>query len=139
MTRKDASAVSIRMAGEVIGSTIQADVASAPATGQRLTYIANPFPVASRTLAQSGLYTGNSSTGVAGGTSSSAADTVTIYDPNSGAALVYYYNTTQGKWLRGATDSSNVTIPEGAAVVITRKNGRPAFDWYIPSPVNLNL
>jgi len=139
VTRKDVSAVSIVISGEVIGTTVQADVAGGTSTASKLTYIANPFPSASKTLAQSGLYTGSSSTGIVGGTSASAADNVTIYDPSTGIASTYFYNTTAGQWRKGTTDSSNVTIPEGAAVVITRKAARGAFDWYIPSPINLNL
>ena len=137
VTRKDSTAVSIVISGEVIGTTIQADVAGGTASASRWTYIANPFPAASKTLAQSGLYTGNPATGVVGGTSASAADNVTIYNPTTGVADAYFYNTSANQWRKGITDSSNVTIPDGAAVVITRKANRVAFEWYIPSPVNL--
>jgi len=137
VTRKDVTAVSIVISGEVIGTTIQADVAGGTSSASRLTYLANPFPVASKTLAQSGLYTGSSSTGVVGGTSAAAADTVTIYNPSTGVADSYFYHSSFNQWRKGTTDSSNITIPDGAAVVITRKANRGAFEWYIPSPVNL--
>ena len=135
VTRKDAAAVAIQISGEVITSSVLADVAGGTASAQKFTYVANPYPVASVTLAQSGLYTGNSATGVVGGTSATAADAVTIFDPNTGTGLSYFYNTSASQWRRGTTDSSNVTIPEGAAVMITRKANRGAFEWYIPSPI----
>jgi hypothetical protein len=137
VTRKDTTAVAIVISGEVIGTTIQADVAGGTASASRLTYLANPFPAASKTLAQSGLYTGSSATGVVGGTSAAAADTVTIYNPSTGVADSYFYHTSFNQWRKGTTDSSNITIPDGAAVVITRKANRGAFEWYIPSPVSL--
>jgi hypothetical protein len=74
---------------------------------------------------------------VVGGTSAAAADTVTIYNPTTGVADSYFYHTSFNQWRKGTTDSSNITIPDGAAVVITRKANRGAFEWYIPSPVNL--
>jgi len=135
VTRKDVTAVAIQISGEVITSSVLADVAGGTASAQKFTYVANPYPVASVTLAQSGLYTGNSATGVVGGTSATAADAVTIFDPTTGTGLSYFYNTSANQWRRGTTDSSNVTIPEGAAVMITRKANRGAFEWYIPSPI----
>jgi len=137
VTRRDVNPVSIVITGEVIGTTIQADVAGGTATSPKSTYVANPFPLASKTLAQSGLYTGNPLTGVVGGTSAATADVVTIYDVSTGTGYAYYYNTSQSIWKRGNTDSSGIVIPDGAAVVITRQKTRGAFDWYIPSPVNL--
>lgn len=137
VTRKDVTAVPIVISGEVIGTAIQTDVAGGTSTASRLTYLANPFPTASKTLAQSGLFTGSAATGVVGGTSAAAADTVTIYNPSTGVADSYFYHTSFNQWRKGTTDSSNVTIPDGAAVVVTRKANRAAFEWYIPSPVNL--
>lgn len=134
VTRKDASAVGITIAGQVPTGPVQADVVGGSSSAARLTYVANPFPLASKTLSLSGLYTGDASTGVAGGTSATTADNVTIYDPATGVANSYFYNTSAGQWRKGITDSSNVTIPEGAAIVISRKANRGAFEWYIPQP-----
>ena len=134
VTSKDATSLGIVISGQVPTGPVQADIVGGTASSARLTYVANPYPIASRTLALSGLYTGNSSTGVAGGTSATTADNVTIYDPATGVANSYFYNTSAGQWRKGITDSSNVTIPDGAAIVISRKANRGAFEWYIPQP-----
>jgi len=136
VTRKDPTAVQIRITGEVLTSRVLADIAGGTSSAQRLTFIANPYPLSSVTLGQSGLWVSNNAAlGVVGGTSAAAADTVTIYDQTTGAGTTYFYNTTANQWRTGITDSSNVTIPEGAAVLITRKANRGPFEWYIPSPI----
>jgi len=134
VTRKDAAQVNVQITGQVRTGPLQADIAAAPSTGARQSYLANPFPLASKTLAQSGLYTGNPSTGVVGGTTATTADNVIIVDPATGNANTYFYSTTANQWRRGSTDSSTVTIPDGAAVIISRKANRGAFEWYIPQP-----
>jgi uncharacterized protein (TIGR02597 family) len=134
ITRKEASSVGVVISGQVPTGPTLADVVGATSSAARLTYVANPYPIASRTLGTSGLYTGNSSTGVAGGTSATTADNVTIYDPSTGVANTYFYHTSFSQWRKGTTDSSNITIPEGSAIVISRKANRGAFEWYIPQP-----
>lgn len=134
VTRKDPSQVNVQIAGQVRTGPVQADIAAGPSSGVRQSFVANPFPLDSKTLAQSGLFTGNSSTGVVGGTSATTADNVIIVDPNTGAINTYFYNTSVNQWRRGSTDSSSVTIPDGAAVIISRKANRGAFEWYIPQP-----
>jgi uncharacterized protein (TIGR02597 family) len=134
VTRKDAAQANIQITGLVRTGTLQADIAAAPSSGVRQSYVANPFPLASKTLAQSGLYTGNPATGVVGGTTATTADNVIIVDPTTGTANTYFYSTTANQWRRGSTDSSGVTIPDGAAVIISRKANRSAFEWYIPQP-----
>lgn len=134
VTRKDATSVGIVTSGQVRTGPVQTDIAAAPSTGARVTYLANPYPLASTTLGQSGLFSGNASTGVAGGTSATAADNVIIVDPATGTANSYFYNTSVGKWRKGVTDSDNVTIPDGSALIISRKANRGSFEWYIPQP-----
>lgn len=134
VTRKDSPQVNIQISGQVRTGSVQADIAAAPSSGARQSYVANPFPLASKTLAQSGLYTGNSSTGVVGGTTATTADNVIIVDPTTGTANTYFYSTSANQWRRGSIDSSSVTIPDGAAVIISRKANRGAFEWYIPQP-----
>jgi len=138
VTRKDPTAVTIIASGTVRTGPVQADVAAAPAGASRSTFIANPYPLPSVTLATSGLFTGNPNTGVVGGTSANTADNVIIFDQNTGAANTYFYHSSSGQWRRGSTDSSNVTIPEGASVIVSRKAGRGAFEWYIPQPAIAN-
>lgn len=134
ITRKEATSVGVVLSGQVPTGPTQADIVGGSSTSTRLTYVANPYPIASRTLGTSGLYTGNASTGLVGGTSATAADNVTIYDPSTGVANTYFYHTSFNQWRKGTTDSSNITIPDGAAIVISRKANRGAFEWYIPQP-----
>jgi uncharacterized protein (TIGR02597 family) len=138
VTRKIEGNVSITLAGAVNLGPTEAVVGAASPTAARNTMLANPYPLPSVTLANSGLYTGDPATGVAGGASATAADAVVILDTATGNSLSYFYNTTANQWRRGTTDSSNVVIPEGAAVLVTRKAGRGEFSWYIPQP-NMNL
>jgi uncharacterized protein (TIGR02597 family) len=133
IVRKQVGSVDIVLAGNVPLGPIEGIVGAAAASS-RNSFLANPFPLASKTLAQSGLYTGDASTGVVGGTSATAADTVTIFDPSTSLANTYFYNTSAKQWRRGTTDSSNVTIPAGAAIQITRKSNRGEFSWFIPQP-----
>jgi uncharacterized protein (TIGR02597 family) len=138
ISRKNSgAAVDIVITGEVLKGPVQQNVLPGT-TAQKTTFVANPYPLVSKTLATSGLYTGNSATGLVGGTSGTTADNLIIYDPITGIAKSYFYNTTVSQWRTGVTDSSNVTIPDGSAVLITRKAGRPAFDWYIPQPAIAN-
>jgi uncharacterized protein (TIGR02597 family) len=133
--RKQVSAANIVLAGSVPLGTSAVDInGSTSGTATRYTLVGSAYPLASKRLADIGLYTGTATTGLVGGTSVSAADTVTIYNPSNGVATVYFYNTSANQWRTGITDSSNVTIPEGAAVLITRKSGRSPFTWYIPQP-----
>jgi uncharacterized protein (TIGR02597 family) len=139
VTRKQAGDVNIVVAGAVPLGPVEGIVGAASPTASRNSLLANAFPLPSVTLANSGLYSGDPSTGVAGGISATAADTVVILDPNTGSSLTYFYNTTANEWRRGTTPSGNVTIPEGAAILVTRKAGRGEFSWYAPQPsMNLN-
>lgn len=133
VTRKQAGSVQIPISGTVTTSTVELQVGGGVGGG-KLTLISNPHPIASVTLGNSGLYTGNPATGVVGGTSPSGADTVTIYNPLTGAGVNYYYSTSANQWRWGLSNASSVTIPDGAAVLINRKSGRPAFSWYLPAP-----
>ena len=133
--RKQSAPVALVLAGSVPLGTSAVDInGSVSGSATRNTMVGSAYPLASRRLADIGLYTGNAATGVQGATTPTAADTVTIYNPTTGVGTVYYYNTTAGVWRTGLTDASNITIPEGAAVLVARKNGRAPFTWYIPQP-----
>jgi uncharacterized protein (TIGR02597 family) len=134
ITRKQVGNVDIVVAGGVTLGPVEAIVGAATSTTSRSSFVANPFPLASKTLGASGLYTGDPTTGVVGGTAAASADNVTIFDPTTGQALTYFYSTSFNQWRRGNTDSSNVTIPIGAAVQITRKANRGEFSWFIQQP-----
>ena len=121
--------------GSVPLGTSSVDInGSSSGTATRNTLVGSAYPLASRRLADIGLYTGNSATGVFSGTSASSADTVGIFNPTTGVQTIYFYSSTNNRWQTGPSDASNITIPEGAAVLIARKNGRAPFTWYIPQP-----
>lgn len=141
-TRKQTGAVDITLIGEVLTTPILTDIfAGGGVTGSKLTYVANPYPIESKKLSESGLYTGGSggvAGGLEGGSSATSADTVTIYNLSTGVPTTYFYHTGNNRWQSGITDASNVTIPDMAVLVINRKNNRGAFEWYIPTP-NMSL
>ena len=133
--RKQPTAANIVLAGSVPLGTSAVDVnGSSSGSATKYTLVGSAYPLASKRLADIGLYTGDASTGVVGGTSATAADTVTIFNPATGVGATYFYNTTASQWRTGLSNASDVTIPEGAAVLITRKSGRSPFAWYIPQP-----
>jgi uncharacterized protein (TIGR02597 family) len=101
-------------------------------TGDNL--IGNVY-AANMTLADSGLYTGNSATGVAGGPQGEA-DEVLIYNEASKNYVTYYYKVggLGGNGWRSANDGSDATntpIPVGTSVLIRRK-GATGFNWVAP-------
>jgi uncharacterized protein (TIGR02597 family) len=133
--RKQSSAVSLVFPGSVpLGWSAVEINGSTSGSATKNTLVGSAYPLASKRLADLGLYTGSSTTGVQGGTSAAAADTLTIYNPSTGVGTIYFYSTTNNRWQNNLTDASNVTIPEGAAVLIARKSGRAGFIWPIPQP-----
>lgn len=94
--------------------------------------VANVYAT-SMTLGDSGLYTGNAATGIAGGTITTA-DQVLTWD---GIGYnVYYYQTfgVSGVGWRSSsnqTDVSGTVIPAGTSVVINRK-ASSSFSWVSP-------
>ena len=98
-------------------------------------FVPNPFalPV---TLAASGLYSGNPSSGLVGGTINSA-DQVLLW--NGTAYDTYYYQTSGvggSGWRRVGsqnTDASGALIRPGFAVILRRKAAN-GFTWNIPQP-----
>lgn len=131
--RKGTASVSFKLVGDVKLGPTGLLVEGGSSTGN-YNLIPNPYPLASKTLANSGLYTGNPNTGLVGGSSSSSADTLALFNPATGTSINYFFSTTNNRWQTGFTDASNVTIPEGSAVMVTRKNARPSFVWYVPQP-----
>ncbi|NBU73280.1 MAG: TIGR02597 family protein, partial [Bacteroidetes bacterium] len=63
-----------------------------------------------------------SGAGLKAGTSSTAADNVTIIDPATGTGNSYFYNSSASQWRRGTTDSSSIIIPPGSGIMVTRKD-----------------
>ena len=135
--RKVASALSFAIVGEVKLGTTGIGVVGGSSSGNS-NLVPNPYPLPSVALAASNLYTGNANTGFVGDVSATNADNLGIFDSSTGKLTNYYYNTTNSRWQNGFTDASSVVIPSGASVLITRKNARPTFVWYVPQP-SMNL
>lgn len=147
----DASAAPLRLQQGIIikryvSAAISLPLVGAVKVGQNETLVSagtnivsNVYPVTSVTLGTSGLYTGLTSTGIAGGTSTSA-DQILVY--NGSGYLTYYYQTSglggTGWRLTGqpASDASNATLPLGGSVSILRKFAS-AFIWTQPQPFSL--
>jgi uncharacterized protein (TIGR02597 family) len=133
--RKQSSAVGLVFPGSVPLGWSAVDVnGSTSGSSTKNTLVGSAYPLASKRLADLGLYTGNSTTGVFAANSATLADTVTIYNPATGVGTIYYYHSTNNRWQTGITAANDITIPDGSAVLVARKNGRAAFTWYIPQP-----
>jgi len=98
---------------------------------------------ASMTLANSGLYTGNSATGVAGG-NSTTADQILFWNATTLGYDTYYYQTSGlggtgwRKYGAPTVDASATSIPVGTALFINRIGGA-AFNWIAPQqPTSFN-
>jgi uncharacterized protein (TIGR02597 family) len=133
VTRKVAGDVQLVLAGGVPLGDTEALIGGGTSTTARNSVVSNPYPLSSVTLASSGL-----SDVLTGGATAAVADTIQIYS-GTGVPTTYFYNTSFSQWRTGGTDASNVTIPEGAAIVVNRKANRGPVEWYIPQPaMNLN-
>lgn len=94
----------------------------------------------SLTLATSGLYTGDSGTGITASDDPSTADEVTLYTP-SGEKTYFYFSGYPGypagwydsDFALAPGEADGIAIPPGTALAISRKAG-PAFYWAAPSP-----
>jgi hypothetical protein len=140
--RKLTSAISFTVTGEVKLGTTEIVIAGGSPIGNS-TIASNPYPLASNTLANLNLYTGNAATGFRAGTSGTG-DTLSIFNSGTGGFSNYYYSQSGNRWQIGlSTDATNVTIPEGAAVLIFRRPaasgvGGTTFSWKVPQPT-MNL
>jgi subtilisin-like proprotein convertase family protein len=86
------------------------------------------------TLSELNLYTGNTGTGLAAGSSPAWADQVIVSSPDGPA--VYFFSNIPGNegWLDGMLQSArNVSIPAGGAFFIVRKPPNGPFQWLIPA------
>jgi uncharacterized protein (TIGR02597 family) len=125
--RQQTGAVNVVLLGSVkMGQT---SIPISPGTN----VVSNVY-AASLTLGSSGLYTGNASTGLAGG-GVSTADQVLVWN---GTGYDSYYYQTSGiggtGWRKGGdsvTDVSTAAIPTGVSIIIKRQ-GAVGFNWVAP-------
>jgi uncharacterized protein (TIGR02597 family) len=126
--RKQPGDISLKLFGTVKAGNTLLPVAPG------LNIVANIAPTGMM-LGNSGLYTGDSGTGLAGG-SLTSADQVLLFDGVT--YQTYYYKTTGlgGTGWRSASgsslDASDTIIPPGGAVLIQRATSRPGFYWKVP-------
>lgn len=126
--RKQASSISTQLVGAVkLGQTL-----IPVATNQNI--VGNVYPITNLTLQACNLYTGSTATGFLGGTDSTTADTVSIW--NGTGYSTYYYKTdgfpTPG-WRSTVdpfTDAGTTVIPMSSSVRI-RTRGH-SFNWTVP-------
>ena len=141
IVRKQSGAGSLVISGDVKTGVSDVVIRGGGGTGPSTTslnIIQTPIPVDQITLGGSGLYTGVSTTGVLGGTSTTA-DSVLTYDGTSGVYTTYYYKTSGAGgtgWRSTAStsaDRSTTVLPSGSAILIQRKSSGTDFTWKIPA------
>jgi hypothetical protein len=138
----DQGVVIVRKVPGEIGLILTGAVKSGPTqvpVESNLNLVANLYPAGTLTLGSSGLYTGNSHTGLAGGTATTA-DQVLLFDPATGAYSLYYFKTSGlgGTGWRSAAntrvDASNTVLPTTGTIFIKRLENRASFLWTMPQP-----
>ncbi len=102
-----------------------------------LNILPNPFPSDALTLGNSGLFTEDPATGLAGG-SNVSADKVLIFN---GSSYDTYYFKTSGLggtgWRSAASvsaDASATVLPSGTSILIQRAKDRGPFFWLVQQP-----
>jgi hypothetical protein len=133
--RKQSSDGSLVITGAVKTTNTKVRVEGDVAKQNVLNIIATTIPVNQLTPANSGLYTGSTSTGLKGGTTLSAADNLLIYDSATNAYTTFWYKNGgvggTGWRATGVADPANYSIPSTAAILIQRKVGA-SFTWTVP-------
>jgi uncharacterized protein (TIGR02597 family) len=136
IVHKPTSPVTFTLQGSVKLGPTGIFVHGGNATKNTVSIVNNPYPLNSVTLGNSGLYTGSTSTGLLSGSTASTSDLVSFINPNTGALSSYFYNSkpSVNHWQTGISDATNTVIPDGTAVMITRRIGGSSFTWYVPQP-----
>lgn len=127
--RKQPADVSVQLVGSVkTGPTM---VAINPG----LNFVSNVYPAGALSLGTAQLYTANASTGLAGGTISSA-DLVQVYNGSSYDSFFYKnagFGGTGWRLNTSSVDMSGSTLASGGCVIVNRKTAG-SFFWTIPQP-----
>ena len=128
--RKDPSDLPVKILGTVKEGATSLSVV------EGFNVISNVSPV-NVTLADSGLFTGDATTGVKSAQSPASADEVVLFDPDTQSSVGYFYSTFgEAKWRPAGDalfgDANDVELPAGTAVIINRKSGNGDFAWQVP-------
>jgi hypothetical protein len=108
--------------------------------GTVLNIIATQIPTDQLTPDNSGLYTGDPATGLKGGTTQGAADSLLIFDAATNTYTTFWYkNSGVGGtgWRASGIDNALVPttiIPGNKALLIQRKGGA-SFTWNVPAVI----
>ncbi|MGK0456333.1 MAG: hypothetical protein ACJAUA_000631 [Zhongshania aliphaticivorans] len=124
--KRKGSATSVTFAGSVKMGTTAIDIFPG------LNLIPNLYPVA-YSLDLSGLYTADSSTGLAAGFSAAVADEVVFINADA-SSTTYFYSSLANEWRTGSTPAGDLEIPVGGAILIKRKAPLGAFSWVKTQP-----
>jgi len=141
--RKQSGNGSLVISGDVKTQNTRVRVEGDTTNASVYNIIANQLPVDSLTISETGLYTGDAATGIKGAGTITAADTIQIWVPASGAFQSFWYKNAGGAtstWGWKTAGPLTVPVPDDFvipsvnAVMIQRKNGVP-FTWDIPAVV----
>lgn len=131
--RKQALDTSIVVTGSVKLSDTLTDI-----EGSGYNLLSPLVPVEQLTPSNSGLYTTDSATGLAGSTSQSGADEILVYDVSSKSYTSFWFKSgglggTGWRSTDGSIgDPANYNFPAGSALFVYRKGSQP-FTWTMPS------
>jgi len=100
-----------------------------------LNWIAAPATGDPLTLPDLRLFTGNASTGMAGGTNATIADTLMVFDVE-GNSTTCFYSSAPGApgWRDLLMVPATNTLSAGSAILVERKAPRLSFPWRVPTP-----
>jgi uncharacterized protein (TIGR02597 family) len=133
-SRKQSATVNLYLVGEAKTGATQIPVSSG------LNIVSNVYAAGTVTLGNSGLYTGNSTTGLAGGTGSTA-DQLLTFNPATQLYTTYYFKTSGvggTGWRSTAStsfDQTNAALVVGQSFIVNRKAaGTTAFTWTAAQP-----
>lgn len=98
------------------------------------------IPVNRLKLGSSGLFTGDSNSGLLGGASAGTADNLLVYNATTNTYTTYYYKNSGivggTGWRSSASasfDESETFLPSNSAILIRRKSNNSDFIWKLPS------
>ena len=139
LLRKQSADGSLVISGSVKdGQTmVRVDGDATPST-VTLNILGTQVPVDQLTPGNSGLYTGDPSTGLQGSSGPASADNLLVFDAPTNSYKVFWYKNA-GKGTMGwvcedasVPDATNFVIPSTGAVLIQRK-AAASFNWTIPA------
>ncbi|MGB6220888.1 hypothetical protein [Haloferula sp.] len=143
--RKQSAGGSLVIAGDVKTGVTDVVIRGGGGTGPSATtlnIVQVPYPVDQLTPDNSGLYTGDPATGLAGATSISSADSLLVFDSATNSYTTFWYKTGGPGGIGWRSDDGSIADPANqalsstSAILIQRKASGSDFTWAIP-PVTI--